>query len=448
MVKDLTVGKPLNKIFSIFMPMMFTTIFQQLYNITDTMIVGKFISKDALAAVGSTGNLNWLLISFIIGFASAESVLVSVEFGRRDFKRMKICIANGIYVVSVVGILITVLSAVLCKTFLNIMNTPKDIFDDAYTYFFIVILGFPLSVGSNYIASVMRSVGNSKYPMIIGIISTFVNIGLDLMFVIWFKWGVFGVAFATFIAQISSVVIYVLAYIKSFPELSLSKENFKPDRKAITKTITLGLPMGLQSSITMLGCTLIQSAVNSLGTVYVAAFTTAVKIENLFTTPIQSFTSAAVPFIAQNFGAQKFERIKKSLKQIFAICVSYGIIIGAVIFLFGGKIALMYINSNETETLELITYYATLTGPLYTLLCVLYAIRNYIQALGYSLFTALGGVVELLTRAFVSFFLISQLGFTIICLSNPLSWIFTDLFLIISYLVYIKKKAFTLNKLN
>lgn len=443
MVKDLTVGKPLNKIFSIFMPMMFTTVFQQLYNITDTMIVGKFISKDALAAVGSTGNLNWLLISFIIGFASAESVLVSVEFGRRDFNRMKTCIANGIYVLTVVGIIITVVSAILCDTFLNIMNTPKDIYDDAYTYFFIVILGFPFSVGSNYIASVMRSVGNSKYPMIIGIISTFVNIIFDLLFVLSFNWGVFGVAFATFIAQIINVVIYVIIYIKCFPELALSKEHFKFDKKAITKTITLGLPMGLQSSITMLGCTLIQSAVNSLGTVYVAAFTTAVKIENLLTTPIQSFTSASVPFIAQNFGAQKFERIKKSLKQIFAICIIYGGLIGTVIFFFGGKIALMYINANEIKTLELISYYATLTGPLYVLLCILYAIRNYIQALGYSLFTALGGVVELLTRAFVSFFLISQLGFTIICLSNPLSWLFTDLFLIVSYIIYIRKKAFS-----
>lgn len=442
MVKDLTVGSPMKKVISIFAPMMFTSVFQQLYNITDTMIVGKFLSKNALAAVGSTGNLNWLLVSFIIGFASAESVLVSVEFGKRDFRRMKICIANGVYVIAVVGTLITLISAIMCDNFLIIMNTPKEIFDDAYTYFFIIIIGFPLTVGSNYLASIMRSVGNSRYPMIIGIISTFANIGLDLIFVLVFKWGVFGVAFATFIAKIVNLVIYFAVYIKCFPELHLEKEHFKIDKTAIIKTVTIGLPMGLQSSITMLGCTLIQSAVNSLGTVYVAAFTTAVKLENLLTSPITTFSASMVPFIAQNYGAVKYDRIKKILKQALSVCLIYSVVVGSLFALFGDKIALMYINSYEVETLSMISYYSKFSGCLMVLLCILYVIRNYIQALGYSLFTALGGIVELTTRACISFFLISQFGFTIICLSNPLSWLFTDLFLISSYLIYIKRKAF------
>lgn len=446
MVKDLTAGKPMKQVLTIFAPMLFTTLFQQLYNITDTMIVGKFVSKDALAAVGSTGNLNWLLISFIIGFSSAEGVIVSTEFGKRDFKRMKISIANGIYVISVTGTLITLVSAILCDDMLMLLKTPKDIFGDAYTYFFIVILGFPLSAGSNYIASIMRSVGSSKIQMIIGIISSFVNVILDLLFVICFRWGVFGVAFATFIAQIINFAIYFVVYLKCFPELRLSKEYFKPDNKAIIKTITMGIPMGIQSSITMLGCTLIQSAVNSLGTVYVAAFTTAVKLENLLITPITCFSSATVPFIAQNFGAMKFDRIKKVLKQIMLICIIYGIVVGSVYAAFGDKIALMYINSYETETLNLIAYYSRFSGMLMFLLCILYVIRNYIQALGYSSYTAFGGIVELLTRACISFFLISKLGFTIICLSNPLSWFFTDLFLILSYLIFIKRKAFLTKK--
>lgn len=443
MVKDLTVGKPLKKIFSIFAPMLLTTFFQLLYNVVDTMIVGKFVSSSALAAVGSTGNLNYLLISFIIGFASAEGVLVSVEFGKKDFERMKIYIANGIYVISVVGIIITLASAILCGKFLEILNTPEDIFDDAYTYFFIVVLGFPFSAGSNYFASLMSSVGNSKYPMIIGIVSTFVNLFLDLAFVLLFGLGVFGVAFATFIAQMVNTVIYFIVFKKNFPELSVSKKHFRFDRKAVTKTITIGLPLGLQSSITMLGCTIIQSAVNALGTVYVAAFTTAVKIENLLSTPLGSFTAATVPFVSQNYGAMKFDRIKKTLKKIFAICIGYGIVVGAVVYFFAEKIALLYINSTEAEVLKLIGYYASLTGPLFMFLCVLYAIRSYIQAMGYSLFTAIGGVVELVTRAFLAFFLISKFGYAVICLSNPISWILTDTFLILSYYIYIQRKAFT-----
>lgn len=446
MVKDLTVGKPMKQVFGIFAPMLFTTIFQQLYNITDTMIVGKFISKDALAAVGSTGNLNWLLVSFIIGFSSAEGVIVSTEFGKRDYKRMKISIANGIYVIFVAGVLITTLSAVFCDDMLHLLNTPEDIFKDAYTYFFIVILGFPLSVGSNYIASLMRSVGNSKMQMIIGIISSFVNVIFDLIFVICFNWGVFGVAFATFIAQVINLIIYFVVYIKCFPELHLSKEHFKFDKIAVSKTITMGIPMGMQSSITMFGCTLIQTAVNSLGTVYVAAFTTAVKLENLLVTPITSFSSALVPFVAQNYGACKDKRIRTALRQALIICISYGVIVGSLFAVFGDKIALMYINSYETEILSLVGYYSSISGVLLFMLCILYVIRNYIQALGYSSFTALGGIVELATRACISVFFISKLGFTIICLSNPISWFFTDLFLIISYLVFIKRKVFISKK--
>ena len=446
MVKDLTVGKPMKQVLGIFAPMLFTTVFQQLYSITDTMIVGKFISKDALAAVGSTGNLNWLLISFIIGFSSAESVIVSTEFGKKDFNRMKISIANGIYVLAVTGALVTVLSAVFCGNMLKFLNTPDDIFDDAYTYFFIVILGFPLSVGSNYIASIMRSVGDSKIQMIIGIVSAFVNVFLDLLFVICFGWGVFGVAIATFIAQVINFITYFTVYLKCFPELHLSKNNFKIDKTAIIKTITLGLPMGLQSSITSIGCTMIQSAVNSLGTVYVAAFTTAVRLENLLSTPIVTFSSSIVPFIAQNYGALRYDRINKILKQSLIIAITFGIVVGSIYALFGDKIALMYINSYEVETLSLIGYYSSISGWLLVLLCVLNIIRSYIQALGYSLFTAIGGIVELSTRACITFFLISKFGFTIICLSNPLSWVFTDLFLILSYFIYIKRKAFNIIK--
>ena len=446
MVKDLTVGKPMKQVLGIFAPMLFTTVFQQLYSITDTMIVGKFISKDALAAVGSTGNLNWLLISFIIGFSSAESVIVSTEFGKKDFNRMKISIANGIYVLAVTGALVTVLSAVFCGNMLKFLNTPDDIFDDAYTYFFIVIMGFPLSVGSNYIASIMRSVGDSKIQMIIGIVSAFVNVFLDLLFVICFGWGVFGVAIATFIAQVINFITYFTVYLKCFPELHLSKDNFKIDKTAIIKTITLGLPMGLQSSITSIGCTMIQSAVNSLGTVYVAAFTTAVRLENLLSTPIVTFSSSIVPFIAQNYGALRYDRINKILKQSLIIAITFGIVVGSIYALFGDKIALMYINSYEVETLSLIGYYSSISGWLLVLLCVLNIIRSYIQALGYSLFTAIGGIVELSTRACITFFLISKFGFTIICLSNPLSWVFTDLFLILSYFIYIKRKAFNIIK--
>lgn len=445
MVKDLTVGKPMKQVLGIFAPMLFSTLFQQVYNITDTMIVGKFISKDALAAVGSTSNLNWLLIAFIIGFSSAEGVIVSTEFGKRNFKRMKISIANGVYVIAFTGAIITVLSAVFCSNLLHLLNTPSDVFQDAYTYFFIVILGFPFSVGSNYIASIMRSVGNSKVQMIIGMVSSLINVILDLAFVLLLKWGVFGVAFATFIAKIINFITYFVVYLRKFPEIHLSKEDFKFDKQAIVKTITIGLPMGLQSSITSIGCTLIQSAVNSLGTVYMAAFSTSVKLENLLTTPVMTFSSSLVPFIAQNYGAVKYDRIKTILKQALIICISYGAIVGSLFALFGDKIALMYINSYEVETLSLIGYYCKFSGALLILLCVLYVIRNYIQALGYSIFTATGGVVELTTRACISLFLISKFGFTIICLSNPLSWIFTDLFLITSYFVYIKRKAFIKN---
>lgn len=326
------------------------------------------------------------------------------------------------------------------------MNTPADILNDAYIYILIIILGYPVSVANNYVGTLIRAVGDGKNEMVRGIISTFVNVVLDLVFVLVLHMGVAGAAIATVIANIVNFVIALIYYFKKYPELHVKKQDFKWDWQIIKRTIGIGLPMGLQSSITMIGCTLIQSAVNSLGTNYVAAFTTGTKVESLLTTPVQTLTSATTPFIAQNFGAAKPKRIYTCMRQVGGICAIYGIVVG-MLFAFTGKyMALMYINSYETETLSLLAFYSKFSGMCLILLCMLYFIRNTVQALGYSAFAAVGGGIELLTRALIAFFLLGPLGYTAICLSNPLSWLFTGTFLFIAFFKVIYKRLRRMEK--
>lgn len=450
MYKDMTVGNPLKSILAFFAPMMFSTLFQQLYNITDSVIVGRFISKNALAAVGSTGTTNWLITSFIIGFVSGSSVLISRQFGCKSVKGVKSCIVNGIYVVAAVGLTITVLTAIFMKNILHLLQIPSEIFGLTYIYFLTIVLGYPISVALNYIDSVMRALGDSKSSMTRGIISTFINIAMDLIFVIVFDLGVFGVAIATVLAQMISFCLALIMFLRNYPEFRLKKEDFRISKQIIGQTLTIGLPMGLQSSITAIGCTLMQSAVNSLGTDYVAAYSTASKIQTIVSTPIMTLGAALTPFVAQNHGAMKPDRIIKGARMVFLITLIYGIIASVCEITLGRYIALMYLKSSEVTTLSLVDYYCKICGSFFTLLALLYFIRSYIQALGQSMFTAIGGVIELLTRLVIALLLIQRFGYTIICLSEPISWILTVSFLFASYFIFVRKKITKLGttKLN
>lgn len=440
MITDMTYGSPLKRIFSYFFPLLFSTVFQQLYSITDSVIVGKFISKNALAAVNSTTTLNWMIFSFIIGFVTGEGVLVSRAFGAKDFKKMRNCIANGIYVAVFVGVIITFFALVFIKRILVVMDVPQEIFSDTYTYIFIIMAGYPVTIASSYIGMLIQSVGDGSNAMIRGIISTVVNIVMDLVFVIVFNMGVEGVAIATVLSNAINFVIALIFYIKKYEILHIGKSDFKFNKFIVKKTILIGLPNGLQSSVTMLGCTLVQGSVNALGTNYIAAYSTALKIENMVTMPLMALANSMPPFVAQNYGAHKVDRIKKSLKQVLLIAVIYGAVIGVLLRFLGEKIALMYLNSNETQTLELINYYFLFSGTLLFMLCVLYVIRSTITSLGFSAFTALGGLVELGCRLFVVFALVGNIGYTAICISNPMSWFFTSAMLFIAYFTYIKRK--------
>ncbi len=440
MITDMTIGSPLKRVFGFFVPLLFSTVFQQLYAITDSVVVGKFISKNALAAVNSTTTLNWMIISFVIGFVTGEGVLVSRAFGEKNYKKMRNCIANGIYVAVVVGSIITFLALMFIKRILFFMDVPIEIFSDTYTYIFIIMAGYPITIATNYIGMLINAVGDGNNALIRGVISTIVNITMDLTFVIVFGMGVAGVAIATVTSTFVDFCVALTFYIKRYKLLHISKEDLKPNKFIIRKTFLIGLPNGLQSSITMLGCTLVQGSVNTLGTNYIAAYSTSLKIENMVTTPLMALANSLPPFVAQNYGACKINRIKKALKQVLIIAVAYGIIIGTLLRLFGEKIALMYLNSSETETLSFINYYFIFSGTLLFMLCVLYVIRSTITSLGYSAFNAIGGLVELGCRLFVVFALVSNLGYTAICISNPLSWIATSTMLFTAYFTYIRKK--------
>lgn len=440
MVTDMTKGKPLNIILKFFYPLFISTLVQQLFSLIDGSIIGKFGSTSAFAAVGSVGSLNWMLVSFILGFSSGAGVIVAQFFGKKDYLKMKQSIANGLLVCGVVCLVITSGGILFARTILEIMNTPAEIINDAWLILVFTIAAYPATTFATFLGTLMQSVGDSKNALVRSLISIVVKISLNILFVITLDLGVLGVGISTIIANISSAVVVFYFYKTKFPEIHVKKQDFKPNYHLIKRIILIGLPMGLQSNITMIGVTMIQSSVNSLGTNYVAAFSAATRLENLLTTPVASLANAVVPFIGQNLGAGKLKRVYKSIKLTTILCGVYGLITGILFMILGKQMSLAYLDPSETKVLELVGQYTTISGAFLTLLCLLYAIRAPIQAMGYSSITAFGGVIELACRAFVVIFLVSTFGYTAACISNPLSWLFTSLFLYLTFLLYIRKR--------
>ena len=429
MASNLTSGNINKQIFSMFVPMLISVAVQQLYGITDMVIVGKFVSADAFAAVNCTSSFNSMVLSFILGFVNGCGILVSNAFGANKPRTMKRVIANGIYLVGFMAIVVTGMFLIFLNPVLHLLNTPSDVYSMAYSYIFIIILSYPFSIASNYLGSLFNAIGDTKTIVLRGAISTAINIILDLLFVVVFKWGVVGAAVATLVASFIYLVISVLMYLFLFRELHISKKYMKFDFSIIKESFMLGFPLGLTSCTTMLGCTLIQSCVNGLGTVYLTAFSAAGKVEYLLTVPIISYTSALRIFLSQNHGAKKVDRIFKAIKNSVLIATVYGLILSPVLRFFGDEMCLMYLNASETQAFELIRYYTSFTGTLFVLLCLLYIVRSTIQGLGYGKFIAIGGFIELATRVFVAFVLVDKFKFFAISISCPLSWILTVAFL-------------------
>lgn len=438
-VKDLTEGSPLKLILGFAIPMLMGYLFQQFYNMVDTIIVGQCLGVNSLAAVGSTGSINFMINGFCIGATSGFAIPVAQKFGAGDYRGMRKFVSNAMYLAAVFAIGMTVVVGILCMNILQWMNTPEDIIEGAYDYIFVIFMGIPVTYLYNLLAGIIRSLGDSKTPVYFLLLSSVLNIALDFFTILGLKMGVGGPALATVVSQGISAVLCLVYMIKKFPILKMDEEEKKIDKSMLKVLCAMGVPMGLQYSITAIGSVVLQTAVNSLGSMAVAAVSTGSKISMFFCTPFDALGGTMATYAGQNVGAKKLDRVKKGMWTANFIGFAYSAAAFIVLF-FGGKyLALLFMDAGETELISQISMFLIGNSMFYVLLTMVNVVRFSIQGMGFSSFAILAGVCEMAARAFVGSFLVPVFGYLPACFASPLAWLCADLFLIPAFYHCLKK---------
>ena len=421
--RDMTVGSPAKLMLRFAVPLLFGNLFQQLYNMVDAMIVGRALGANALAGVGSTASVQFLVIGFCLGVCSGFGIPVAQRFGAKDYSDMRTYVFQSVMATSALAVIVTLLTTVLTHRILHILKIPADIYDNAYIYLFIIFAGIPFTLLYNLLSSILRAIGDSKTPFIFLIISSFLNIVLDLVFIITLKAGVAGAAIATIIAQAVSGIACLVLIIKKYEILWLKKEDRKYNRKHMLNLIIMGVPMGLQFSITAIGSMVMQAANNSLGSIYVSGFTAGMKIKQLAMCPFDALANAVSTFAGQNYGAGKADRIKQGLKEGILIGIAYGILIGLVLFFFGRTMSILFVSASETEVLDAAGLYLRRLGCFYWALAILNVTRMTTQGLGYSGRAVFSGVSEMIARIAVSVIFVPLFAYDAITFADQAAWV-------------------------
>ena len=438
-IKDLTVGSPMKLILSFAIPMLFGFLFQQFYNMVDTIIVGKCLGVSALAAVGSTGSINFMIIGFCTGACSGFAIPVAQKFGAGDYVGMRKFVANAGWLSAVFAAVMTTIVGFLCMDILQWMNTPEDIIQGAYDYIFIIFLGIPVTYLYNILAGIIRSLGDSKTPVYFLLLSSLMNIALDFFTILVLGMGVSGPALATVISQGISAVLCLIYMIRHYPILHMKQDEWKPDGRMLRTLCGMGIPMGLQYSITAIGSVVLQTAVNSLGSMAVAAVSTGSKVSMFFCCPFDALGGTMATYAGQNVGAKKLDRIRDGLKAASMIGIAYSLIAFVVLF-FGGKyIALLFMDADQTEIIGRVAMFLIGNSMFYIPLTFVNVVRFTIQGMGFSTFAILAGVCEMAARSLVGFCLVPVFGFLPACFASPLAWIFADTFLLPAFFHCMKK---------
>lgn len=437
--KDMTQGSPVKLIIGFSLPLMVGVLFQQFYNIVDTIIVGRCLGVEALAGVGATGSINFLIIGFCMGICAGCSIPIAQRFGAKDYVDMRRFLANCVWLGLFLATVITVVSSVLCRKILVWMNTPSDIFDYSFTYISIIFLGIPATFLYNILSGVMRSLGNSKAPLVFLLISSFTNIGLDFLCILVFQMGVMGAAVATVSSQLFSGLLCLLYMIKAIPILHIQREEWGLSMVHIKILCGMGLPMGLQYSITAIGAVVLQTALNTLGSIAVAAFATGSKISLFFSCGFDALGTTMATYGGQNVGAKKLDRLSKGLLDCILIGCIYSVVSAVVLNIFSETLIGFFAEDISPELLANAKQFLLINSVFYIALALVNIVRFMIQGMGFSNLAILAGVLEMIARTIVAFFLVPRIGFVGACFASPLAWIMADAFLIPAYIA-VKKK--------
>lgn len=440
MQEYMTKGNPGKIIINFTIPIFIGNIFQQLYSMADTIIVGKFVGTKALAAVGSVGTIMFLILGFLQGLTAGFSVLTAQRFGAQDMRGMRKSVGTAITLSSVIIVIMTVGSMVTMRKLLEIMNTPKDIFQDAYTYIMIICAGIVATVLYNLLSGILRALGDSKTPLYFLIFSAVLNVGLDLIFIIVFQKGAAGAAYATVIAQGISGLGCLIYIIKKVPVLRLTKEDFILEWHIVKIQLGIGIPMALQYSITAIGTMMVQASLNILGSMSVAAFTAASKIEQLITQAYVALGTTMATYCAQNMGAGEIKRIRKGFRSATILGSIYGVVMAIPLMTVGKYMVHFFVSENAAEIMMQADIYLKCVGIFLIPLTIVNVYRNGIQGMGYGLLPMMAGVAELIGRGGVAIVAAQKSSYIGACLASPAAWILASGLLLIMYMKIIKKQ--------
>ena len=433
MTHDMTTGAPLRRILAFCGPLLVGNLFQQLYNLADSILVGRILGVNAFAAVGSTASLTFLVLGFALGLCSGFAIPVSQSYGAGDEKAVRDRVGQLIWLGLAFSALIVAFSALWTDDILRLTQTPEDIFDDAFRYIQIVFFGAGATILYNLSSAVLRALGDSKTPLWFLIAAVAANVALDVLFMQVLHMGVEGAALATVLSQAAAGAA-CLVYIRlRVPMLHLRWENIAPDKRRMCMIAGIGVPMGLQFSITAVGSIMVQSAVNGLRTVAVAAVSAATRVHTLISAPLDTCGVAMATYCGQNLGAGKLRRISEGIRSITIVACGY--CAAALLFnLFAGRaLTAVFVGGAETAILDASEQYLATVGAAYPLLAIIFIYRNSLQGMGFSMQAMAAGVAELIARASVAFGLVSRFGYQAVCFANPAAWIAADAVLLFLY---------------
>ena len=423
MSNSMTQGNPLKVMLQFAFPLLIGNLLQQTYNIIDAAIVGQSLGAQALASVGASTSVQFLVLGFCMGSCTGFGIPVAKYFGAGDLKHMKNIIFNGAVLTAVIAVIITVLCTLLCPWILQVLSVQSDIYANAYSYLMIIFLGLPFTLLYNYLSSILRAVGDSRTPFLFLAFSAVLNIFLDLFFILVADWGCAGAAFGTIAAQAISGILCLIVIIRRMEVLWLSKENRVVRGDSITELLQMGLPTGLQFSITAIGSMVMQSANNGLGGDYVSAFTAGAKLKQFTMCPFDAIATSVSVFCSQNYGAGKIDRIHKGLRQGIAVGVGYGLFAGLILIFAGRPLSMIFVSKDASGVLDASAKYLRCMGYFYWSLGILNVTRMVTQGLGHSGRAFFSGVMEMIARTIVSLGFVETFGYTAICFADQTAWI-------------------------
>jgi len=440
-VRDMTKGNPAGHIIAFAVPMLFGNMFQQLYSLVDASVVGKVCGVEALAAVGSAGWLDWLVLGFVIGLTQGFSILISQRFGAGDMRGMRRAVAMSGYIAVVSMVVLTTVSVLLCGKVLHWMNTPAESYDLAHSYVKVVFLGIPVTMCYNLFAGMLRALGDSRTPLIAMVIAALTNIVLDLLFVAKFEMGVQGAALATVTGQFFSA-IFCFAAVLRVSAFRLTRDDWKPDTHTLARLVKLGLPIAGQNAIVSVGGVIMQGIINGFGVIIMAGISAASKLSGLFEMAGLSISSAMHTFTGQNLGAGRYDRIRDGVKKAVIISVSIAILCGIIGIIFGRPLLSMFVDMTAATAPQVIDA----AYEFFTIICImlfslysLFVFRTTLQGMGDAVFPVLSSLLQVFMRTVVAYVLSRILAETGVYIGDTLAWVSAGAFLMIVYMKRINR---------